>query len=86
VPRIVLHNVTSLEVIIEEDRSLTVKKIDLQAFGRGKSVTFAVQVQTTDSFVSRDDTTTEMKPLTCHTCFCDVALCICELSEGTRLA
>jgi hypothetical protein len=86
VSRIVLHNVTSLEVFIEEERSLTVKKIDLQAFSRGKPVAFAVQVQTIDSFVSQDDTTPEVKPLTCHACSCDVASCVCELSEGTKFA
>ena len=81
--RIVHHNVVSLEVIVEEERSQVVKKIDLQALGAGKAISFAVEVQTETLPRKPEDSTPEVQPVNCSGCFQSLSNCICE---GTRFA
>jgi hypothetical protein len=83
VPRFVHEKVVSLEIVIEEERGQTVKKIDLQALGCGKAISFAVQVQTERSSSMTEGQTPEVAPLTCRGCFHSVTACICE---GTKFA
>ena len=81
--RVVHHHVVSLEIIIEEARGKTVKKIDLLALGCGKAISFAVQVQTAPPPQDPEEITPEMQAVTCRGCFHSLASCICE---GTKIA
>jgi hypothetical protein len=73
----------SLEIIVEEERSQVVKKIDLQAMGGSKAISFAVQVQTAPSVQGSEEITPQLQPLTCGGCFHSVVNCICD---GTKFA